>query len=244
MAALAITAAVVLAGSVILTAGQPDTGAGLNIISWFEADMDGDRKDELLVITSPDPKLALDSGECYGDCVKLYSNYEIVNNKPVLKNQPDYEFDLSELKPLKVQAGDINGDGVMELAVCVYKTAEFHPVPAKRPFFYDIVKGRLEPVWLGSRLARPFADYIIADADEDDIDEIISIEFLENGSKMIAVYDWKGFGFEVKCLSDELEGAAVFLSNVNFRDEGIRIKLEGVTYKLNLDHEEIQLNKE
>lgn len=32
---------------------------------------------------------------------------------------------------------------------------------AKRPFFYDLVEGNLIPVWLGSRLSRPFDDYIL-----------------------------------------------------------------------------------
>ena len=65
--------------------------------------------------------------------------------------------------PLKVLAGDIDGDGRVEIGVCVYKTAKFHPVPAKRPFFYALQDGRLQPVWLGSRLAWPFADYRLFD---------------------------------------------------------------------------------
>lgn len=228
-------AALLTAAAISLRAGKPKT----NIISWFETDVDGDSEDELLVITGPDQ--SLETGAPYGDFVKLYTQYQIKNGKPVLKEEPEAVFDLSEIKPLKVQAGDINGDGVAELAVCVYKSAEFHPVPARRPFFYQMKAGKLEPVWLGSRLARPFVDYILYDVDEDGIDEIISIELLENGKKVIAVYDWKGFGFEVKTMSRELEGEAEFLTNINRREEGIMLEIGGVSVGMDLDGEEIHL---
>jgi hypothetical protein len=78
-----------------------------------------------------------------------------------------YRIDLAGIRPMKVQLGDINGDGVCEISVCVYKTTTFHPVLAKRPFFFDLVDGNLIPVWLGSRLSRPFDDYILYDIDGD-----------------------------------------------------------------------------
>lgn len=233
-----LPAALLAGAAILLTAGRSKT----NLISWFETDMDGDLKNELLVITGPDQ--SLETGEPYGDFVKIYSRYEIKEGKPVLKEEPEAVFDLSEIKPLKVQAGDINGDGVAELAVCVYKTAEFHPVPARRPFFYQIKEGELEPVWLGSRLARPFVDYILYDVDEDGIDEIISIELLENGKKVIAVYDWKGFGFEVETLSRELEGRAAFLTNINRREDEIWLEIGGEYVQMSLDDQGINLTEE
>ncbi len=238
--AVILLTAVILLASITIISSKPKS----NMISWFEADIDNDNNNELLIITTTAPDMTLDTGESYGDYIKLYSDYKIVNNKPILKknHEPDYAFDLSEIKPLKIQAGDINGDGVTELAVCVYKTAEFHPVLAKRPFFYDITDGELEPIWLGSRLARPFLDYILFDVDQDDIDEIISIELMENKNKVIVVYDWKGFGFEVKTLSDELEGEIAFLTNINCRDDSILVEIEGEKYQLDLDDNRILLS--
>lgn len=119
-------------------------------------------------------------------------------------------IDLSGIKPMKVQLGDINGDGVNEVAVCVYKTAKFHPVMAKRPFFFDLVEGNLIPVWLGSRLSRPFDDYILYDINADSFDEVISIERLESGQRVLAVYGWKGFGFEMLAESEAFDGEPHF----------------------------------
>lgn len=207
-----------------------------DIVSWFAADMDNDSKDELLVIMDGHPDMVLDTGEAYGSYIRQYSEFKIVNNQPLIKGEPDYEFDLSSIKPLQIQAGDINGDGVMELAVCTYKTTKFHPVLAKRPFFYDLSDGNLEPVWLGSRLARPFDQYILYDLDGDGVDEIISIERTEKGNRLFAAYGWKGFGFEVKAVSDEIEGEAAFLNNVNCKEDRMIVSIAGEAYEMQLEH--------
>lgn len=103
---------------------------------------------------------------------------------------------LDGLNAWKVQAEDVDGDGRMEISVGVYKTTYFHPVPAKRPFIYNWSREGIFPKWLGSRLSRPFDDYIFADIDADGMDELISIECLSDGSKVINSYKWKGFGLE------------------------------------------------
>lgn len=212
---------------------QPKT----DIISWFEADQ------RLYAITKSSIKadMRLDTGEEYGKYIKIYADYQILNGEPAVSSEAKFQTDLSEIKPLKIQVGDIDGDGVKEIAVCVYKTAKFHPVPAKRPFFYRLNEGELEDVWLGSRLARPFDDYILFDVDQDDIDEIISVEALENGNKVIAIYDWKGFGFEVKTISDELEGTVAFLNNSHNRDTNILVAIREEQYQLILDEDQIKL---
>lgn len=210
-----------------------------DIISWFESDH------RLYVITksSINGEMRLDTGEEYGSHIKIYSDYKFLNGEPAVGSEPDFQSDLSEIKPLKIQVGDIDGDGVKEIAVCVYKTAKFHPVPAKRPFFYRLNEGKLEDVWLGSRLARPFDDYILFDVDQDGIDEIIAIEALENGNKVIAVYDWKGFGFEVKTVSDELEETVVFLNNLYDRDTNVLVAIREGQYQLLLDEDQIKFTK-
>lgn len=226
----------------ILAAAKPEQQK-TEVVSWYTADIDGDGREELLVITkrNPDVVMTLETGEEYGDFLKIFSDYDIVKNSPVWTADPDYQFDLSEIRPHKVQAGDVDGDGIQEIAVCVYKTAEFHPVPARRPFFYRLADGELESMWLGSRLARPFTDYILYDADDDGIDEIISIEYLENKNKVIAVYDWKGFGFEVNHLSDELEGTVSFIGGTGDRPEKLLVTIDQITCRLVLDGDRVEL---
>lgn len=211
-----------------------------NIISWFEADS------KLYIISrrNTDGNMRLDTGEKYGNDINIYSEYKITNGIPVISGEPVFQSDLSEIKPLKIQVGDVDGDGVKEIALCVYKTAKFHPIPAKRPFFYRLKGTELEDVWLGSRLARPFDDFILFDVDQDKIDEIISIEALENGNKVVAVYDWKGFGFEVKGISAELEGDVSFQNNLHGREAKVLITIAKNQYQLILAEDQIELEKQ
>jgi len=68
---------------------------------------------------------------------------------------------LERLNPWKVQAADVDGDGKVEIGIGVYKKARFHPVMAKRPFIYGWDGKTLYPKWLGSRLSRPFTDFVL-----------------------------------------------------------------------------------
>ena len=95
--------------------------------------------------------------------------------------------------------------------------------------------GRLQPVWLGSRLARPFDDYRLFDLDGDGVDEILSIESVQSGNRLLALYDWKGFGFEVRAISDEYQGEVVFLNNTNTRQDEILVNIEGTQHSLRLE---------
>lgn len=106
------------------------------------------------------------------------------------------ELSLEELKPWKIQTADVDGDNIKELSIGVYKTARFHEVEDKRPFIYNLHPEGISPKWLGSRLSRPFDDYVFGDIDQDNKDELISIEVLSNGKKVVNAYQWKGFGFE------------------------------------------------
>ena len=185
-----------------------------DIVSYCIGHAVNDESLELLAISG---KGQIDTGERHGRFLLVCDiSAEADIKKPgyIPPDKIHYRIDIEEKKPLKVQLGDINGDGVNEVAICVYKTAKFHPIMAKRPFFFDLVDGNLIPVWLGSRLSRPFDDYILYDIDDDNIDEIISIEQLENGNRAIAVYNWSGFGFEMFTQSEEFGG------NLSFNIDG------------------------
>lgn len=129
-----------------------------------------------------------------------------------------YREDFSRLKPWKVVLGDIDGDGIDEVSIGVYKKTPFHQVMAKRPFIYSYENNSLQPKWKGSRLSKPFTDYDFCDIDGDGIDEIVSIEILEDNNKVINTYKWEGFG---------LQG---FLQSESFKDiKELRV-IEGIVY--------------
>lgn len=157
------------------------------ILDRARGDINGNGKSELVVLTK-------DVFSKYGKEVIVYSNEKEL-----------YRKDISNLKPWKLTMGDIDGDSVSELSIGVYKKTIFHQVMAKRPFIYSFQENELEPKWRGSRLSRPFTDYLFYDLDASKSDEIISIESLESGKKIINTYKWKGFGFEGFVESESFE---------------------------------------
>jgi hypothetical protein len=150
------------------------------IISCAIDDLNQDGIDEILLITGK-------KGESVGNELVILS-FDGVFHEFFRKT-------FQQLNPWKVQTADVDGDGKKEISIGVYKKTRFHPIMAKRPFIYDWNEGII-PKWRGSRLSKPFEDYIFADIDHDKMDEIISIEVLKNGKNVINSYKWKGFGFE------------------------------------------------
>lgn len=116
-----------------------------------------------------------------------------------------YDRTYPNLKPWNVQCSDVDGDGKVEIALGVFKESEFHPIAAKRPYIYDWDGETLIPKWRGSRLAHPFEDYTFQDVDGNGTDEIVAIEYLEDGRQAVHAYYWKGFGFESLLLSQPFE---------------------------------------
>jgi len=148
-------------------------------VSSCKSDLDIDGLEEELYLTAK-------KGSIYGKDLVIRANGKEIGR-----------YNLEALNPWKVMVMDVDGDGIKEISVGVYKTAKFHPVMAKRPFIYNWNgEGGLSPKWLGSRLSRPFDDYIFLDIDEDGMEELVSIELLSNGRMVLNSYKWKGFGFE------------------------------------------------
>jgi hypothetical protein len=181
-----------------------------NIISGCVSVLNNKNKYNLLLLVSKNKSK-------YGDDL-IVSTIEGDNKgiyfKTILKKL------LLKLNPWKIQTGDVDGDGKYEISIGMYKTSPLNPVMAKRPFIYQWVYNDIAPKWLGSRLSRPFQDYIFSDINNDGRDELISIEVLRNNHKIISVYTWKGFGFELIGNSPEYQDV-IELSKV---DDEIGVK--------------------
>lgn len=167
-------------GNNLLSVYDP-TLNGQNILCSTVCDLDNNGTEELLLLLK----------SCkveYDDALVILSydgSFHEKFNKP-----------LGSLNPWKVQICDVDGDDTVEISIGVYTKSAFHGDWAKRPFIYDYKNNDLQPKWLGSRLSKPFDDYIFCDIDKDGKDELLSIELLESGKKEITAYKWKGFGFE------------------------------------------------
>ena len=176
---------------------EPSNISNKDIISYSIGDIDIDGDDELIAINDGGERQKLPGGEYYGKSVEIYRDFTISDGMITVGEKPDYSFDFTNMKPLKVQLGDVDGDKRADINIIMYKKVKFHNALAKRPFFYNFDSQKLIPLWLGSRLSKPFDDIILADIDNDGIAELIAIEELENKNRILAVYKWEGFGFNL-----------------------------------------------
>ena len=143
-----------------------------DIISYSIGDIDMDGDDELIAINDGGERQKLPTGEYYGKFVEIYGDFTISDGMITVGEKPDYRFDFSNMKPSKVQLGDVDGDKRADINIIMYKKVKFHNALAKRPFFYNFDSQKLIPLWLGSRLSKPFDDIILADIDNDGIADL------------------------------------------------------------------------
>ena len=208
-----------------------------DIISYSIGDINLDGADELIAINDGGERKRLPSGEPYGKFIEIYRDFKLLDGKVVLGEKPDYSFDFTNMKPLKVQLGDVNGDKRADINIIMYKKVKFHNALAKRPFFYNFDSQKLIPLWLGSRLSRPFDDIILDDIDKDGIAELIAIEELENKNRILSVYKWEGFGFNLF-----IQGSEEF-KKINFDNnkDGIKIIADGKEREVKIVNKSILL---
>lgn len=204
-----------------------------DIISYSIGDIDLDGADELIAINDGGERKRLPSGEPYGKFIEIYRDFKLLDGKVVLGEKPDYSFDFTNMKPSKVQLGDVDGDKRADINIIMYKKVKFHNALAKRPFFYNFDSQKLIPLWLGSRLSRPFDDIILDDIDKDGI----AIEELENKNRILSVYKWEGFGFNLF-----IQGSEEF-KKINFDNNkyGIKIIADGKEREVKIVNKSILL---
>ncbi|WP_050747999.1 FG-GAP repeat protein [Peptoniphilus sp. oral taxon 386] len=135
----------------------------------------------------------------------------------------------------KLDAGDVDGDGIDEIALGVYKKSPHHRVMANRVFLYNISGLELKPKFRASRLGLPFTEFLLYDIDEDGAFEIISIEEKDN-YKFIAAYNYKNFSIYRDYISHGYEK----LAGLDKRST-LSVNADGKNKKIELKGKEIEL---
>lgn len=106
-----------------------------------------------------------------------------------------YENDFLELKPWKIELGDIDGNGEQEILIAVHKTTHFDPIEKNRMFIFNYSEGKLRKKWTGSQIAGVWKDFYVGDMLSIPGNELIFIEQMEDQRERISIYYWFDFGF-------------------------------------------------
>lgn len=89
------------------------------------------------------------------------------------------------------QTGDVDGDGQEDAMVGVVKSTRFYSEKARRLFIFKQVKGKVRPLWMGSRLGGMLSDFRYVDGC------IRTLEYkLPQPRWSVVDYRWDKFGME------------------------------------------------
>ena len=101
-----------------------------------------------------------------------------------------YKYDIYRL-----EKGDINGDGSIDVLIGIIKPARFDPVVRRRLFILQIDQNTLRPLWLGTKMCRELVDFTVCKVHK--LDQIKTIEKESNGLFCIGLYSWSQFGLSL-----------------------------------------------
>lgn len=96
----------------------------------------------------------------------------------------------------KLEIGDVDGDGIRELVLGVYKPTRFYPVYGNGLFILGWNGQYAYSKWLGSRLVRPFVDFALLSLDDQPAMEVASLEILRDERYCLTLYQWSSFGLQ------------------------------------------------
>lgn len=139
----------------------------------------------------------------YGDLLAVFQKGEGTNWTSI------YENDFKDLKPWKIELGDIDGDCTTEVITGVYKTTHFDQSPKNRLFIFNFDNGILSKKWTGSEIAGTWRDFTVGELLPTQGEELLFIEQIEGKERMV-VYYWFDFGFSLMAKSDMYQGIKEF----------------------------------
>ena len=184
--------------------------------------------DKLLIITG-------DSDENYGN------ELQVIGISPDGEACKELTKSMKNMNPHNIKAADVDGNGIFEISITMYKKTRFHNVMAERPYIYYWSEGSINPMWRGSRLSRPFSEYLFYDLNGDKTEELIAIEYLEDGRQLLNAYSWKGFGFESTAYSAAYDEVAGLKKRVDEAGAGrllVQINVNGKAKWINVEYGE------
>lgn len=111
---------------------------------------------------------------------------------------------LTPYEIFQAEYGDINHDNNPDICLGIIKPTPFDSLLRKRLFIFQIDRGYIRPLWLGSKLSAPLEAFILS-KDETGFQKVIAIEKQPKNLYRISEYEWESFGlYFVRVIKDSL----------------------------------------
>ena len=151
-----------------------------------------------------------------------------------IKNRSIISHDFKELQPWKIEIGRISDENILSLGLNM--RSPLHDEKMDKIFMYSVNEDyTLKAFFRSSKTLNPLCDFILYDLDDDYTDEIITIEKLSNGNRIINSYRRHGFGFYIEEQSGKLEKASFFRDgrylNLNDGSDDLMIPISELKYE-------------
>lgn len=113
-----------------------------------------------------------------------------------------------EYRPWKLVIADVDGDGIPEILIGVYRKSPYTPAWAQSIFVMTFDGKELIRKWMGSSMGRPLFDFTVA---PEKTQRLLTVQLREDGKQALSSWDWSGFGFrrrerEIAARAIELDG--------------------------------------
>jgi hypothetical protein len=152
-----------------------DTRLDAKVRDMTAADLDGDGREELLLAIG-------DVAGSSGGVIILEWDGEALREIT--------SFMRRDYLPLRIEAGDADGDGETEVAVLLYDRAKRDPASFAMKFhLFDLKGGRLAPLWFSEREVEDFRIVDWAGAGR-----LLALERMPAGHAL-RLFRWENFGF-------------------------------------------------
>jgi len=124
------------------------------------------------------------------------SNYIAVYRKK--GSEPEKLWESPPAPIWDIFLADVDGDGLDELALCLFKTEQKDPKKDNRLQIYGWREGNIYARWRGTFLSKPFKIIAFGDIYGDAPEELVSIERgrIHPEQIYLCVYLWNSFGFD------------------------------------------------